>query len=403
MEIRPTYLIMVTDQNNNKFYNCFPDGDRFRVEYGRINQSSTTAYYPISKWESQINSKLRKGYKDVTDLKTDLTDGKNTKDPYKQIEVDSIRNVINNLQKEARNTVRRNYTVSTSAVTQAMIDAAQHELDCLSVVSTQASVERFNNALLNIFSIIPRSMGKVQTYLAATRADFDRIIVREQDLLDAMRSQVASVSIPIVSEAEASEKTVLEAFGLCMREASVSEIEMIKKRMGSQSFKFKQVWRVTNLETQERFERFVLDNDIKKTKLLWHGSRTENFWSILRTGLKIRPTNAVLTGSMFGNAIYTSPSCSKSIGYTSIQGSVWAGGSSNKAYIALFDVAYGIPYDVYAFDSKYYNLDFRRLQGYKQGATCLHAHSDKGMLRKDEICVYKEEQVTIKYLVEIGL
>ena len=34
--IRPTYLIMVTAENNNKYYNCFPEGDNFRVEYGRV-------------------------------------------------------------------------------------------------------------------------------------------------------------------------------------------------------------------------------------------------------------------------------------------------------------------------------------------------------------------------------
>jgi len=49
MEVRPTYLIMVTTANNNKYYNCFPEGDQFRVEYGRVDATKTTAYYPMSK------------------------------------------------------------------------------------------------------------------------------------------------------------------------------------------------------------------------------------------------------------------------------------------------------------------------------------------------------------------
>ena len=53
MEIRPTYLIMTTAENNNKYYNMFPEGDKFRVEYGRIDSTKTTRYYPISKFESQ--------------------------------------------------------------------------------------------------------------------------------------------------------------------------------------------------------------------------------------------------------------------------------------------------------------------------------------------------------------
>lgn len=401
IQVRPTYLVMVTAENNNKFYNCFPDGDRFRVEYGRVNSSSTTTYYPISKWDSQINSKLRKGYKDVTDLKAELN-VPDQKDPYKPIAVDSIRIVIERLQREARDTVRKHYTVSASAVTQTMIDTAQEEIDDLAILSGSISTDDFNDRLLNLFTIIPRAMGKVNGHLATDKSDFDKIIVREQDLLDAMRSQVVTADTIKIDDQPAADITVLEAFGIKMEEVGQNEIDMIKKRMGSQARKFKRAWRVINLETQKRYDQFVKDHDIKTTKLLWHGSRTENFWSIMRTGLKLRPTNAVITGKMFGFGIYGSPSCSKSVGYTSLSGSYWAGGAANTAYMALFDVAYGTPYDVYNFDPKYYDLTYDKLQRYKRGATCLHAHSDRGMLRKDEIVVYKEEQMTIKYLIEIG-
>ena len=59
-EIRPTYLIMVTTANNNKYYNLFPEGDMFRVEYGRVDATKTTRTYPMSKWNAQISSKLKK-------------------------------------------------------------------------------------------------------------------------------------------------------------------------------------------------------------------------------------------------------------------------------------------------------------------------------------------------------
>ena len=157
-----------------------------------------------------------------------------------------------------------------------------------------------------------------------------------------------------------------------------------------------------NQMSDELFDKFIEDNNINNTKLLFHGSRSENFWSIIKTGLVLRPTNAVITGKMFGYGCYYAPKCAKSIGYTSLSGSYWARGGNNTAYMALFDVAYGTPYDVYNFDSKYYNLDYNKLQQFKPGANCLHAHADKGMLRNDEIVVYKEDQMTIKYLIEIG-
>jgi poly [ADP-ribose] polymerase len=403
-EIRPTYLIMVTTANNNKYYNLFPDGDRFRVEYGRVDATKTTAYYPMSKWNSQISSKLKKGYQDVTDLKKDLVQeisASNPESPYKEIENTAVRAIVDKLQAMARETISKNYTVKASAVTQDMVDAAQKIIDALANNST--TTEEFNNNLLKLFTVIPRKMGNVRDYLADKTEDFAHIISKEQDLLDVMRGQIyVKQDDEPVETVEKKQHTVLEELGLVMEEADADDVALIKTLMRESVGKFRKAWRVTNLKTQGRFDKFVAENGIKDTRLLFHGSRSENFWSIIKTGLVLRPTNAVITGKMFGYGCYYAPKCAKSIGYTSLSGSYWAHGGNNVAYMALFDVAYGTPYDVYNFDSKYYNLDYNRLQQFKPGANCLHAHSDRGMLRNDEIVVYKEEQMTIKYLIEIG-
>lgn len=403
-EIRPTYLIMVTTANNNKYYNLFPEGDQFRVEYGRVDATKTTTYYPMSKWNSQISSKLKKGYKDVTDLKKDLVEeisSANPESPYKDIENAAIKAIVDKLQNLARETIRKNYTVKASAVTQDMVDAAQKVIDDLA--NNSSSVDEFNANLLKLFTVIPRKMGRVRDYLANKSDDFAQIISKEQDLLDVMRGQiyVKKDDEPVVT-VEKKQQTILEELGLEMEEATADDIALIKTLMKESAGKFRKAWRVTNLKTQERFDKFVKENDIKDTRLLFHGSRSENFWSIIKTGLVLRPTNAVITGKMFGYGCYYAPKCAKSIGYTSLSGSYWAHGGNNTAYMALFDVAYGTPYDVYNFDSKYYNLDYNKLQQFKAGANCLHAHADRGMLRNDEIVVYKEEQMTIKYLIEIG-
>lgn len=404
MEICPTYLIMVTSNNNNKYYNLFPDGDRFRVEYGRVDATKTTTYYPMSKWESQIKSKIKKGYKDVTNLKKDLVEEisqSSPESPYQEIENESVRRIIEKLQSLARDTIAKNYTIKASAVTQDMVDTAQKIIDTLANLSTR--VDEFNDNLLRLFTVIPRRMGDVRDYLAHSQNDFSKIIDKEQALLDVMRGQIYVK--PDVSEVQVENKksfTILEELGIEIEDADNHDIALIKTLMKESAGKFKRAWRVKNVKTQDRFDKFVADNNIKNTKLLFHGSRSENFWSIIKTGLVLRPTNAVITGKMFGYGCYYAPKCAKSIGYTSLSGSYWAGGSNNTAYMAIFDVAYGTPYDVYNFDSKYYNLDYNKLQQFKPGANCLHAHADKGMLKNDEIVVYKEEQMTIKYLIEIG-
>lgn len=405
MEVRPTYLIMVTTANNNKYYNCFPEGDQFRVEYGRVDATKTTAYYPMSKWNSQISSKLKKGYQDVTDLKKDLVEEisvANPESPYKDIENAAVKAIVDKLQNLARETIRKNYTVKASAVTQDMVDTAQKVIDDLA--NNSSTVDEFNDNLLKLFTVIPRKMGNVRDYLANKSDDFARIISKEQDLLDVMRGQiyVKPENDEPVETVEKKQQTILEELGLEIEEATADDVALIKTLMNESVSKFRKAWRVTNLKTQKRFDNFVTDNNIKNTKLLFHGSRSENFWSIIKTGLVLRPTNAVITGKMFGYGCYYAPKCAKSIGYTSLSGSYWAHGGNNTAYMALFDVAYGTPYDVYNFDSKYYNLDYNKLQQFKAGANCLHAHADKGMLRNDEIVVYKEEQMTIKYLIEIG-
>ncbi len=404
VEIRPTYLIMVTTANNNKYYNLFPEGDRFRVEYGRVDATKTTAYYPMSKWESQIKSKLKKGYQDVTDLKKDLVEeisSTNPETPYKEIENVAVKAIIDKLQSLARETINKNYTVKASAVTQDMVDAAQKIIDALA--NACSTINEFNDSLLKLFTVIPRKMSNVRDYLADSNDDFAKIISKEQDLLDVMRGQIyVKPEVEEVSPVEKKQQTILEELGLVMEEATKDDVALIKTLMKESADKFRKAWRVTNLKTQERFDKFVKENDIRDTRLLFHGSRSENFWSIIKTGLVLRPTNAVITGKMFGYGVYYAPKCAKSIGYTSLSGSYWANGGCNTAYMALFDVAYGTPYDVYNFDSKYYNLDYNKLQQFKQGANCLHAHADRGMLRNDEIVVYKEEQMTIKYLIKIG-
>lgn len=243
-------------------------------------------------------------------------------------------------------------------------------------------------------------MGHVASYMAKEVADFGRIIEREQDLLDVMKGQVYVP--PVVEDNNpscADEKTILEEKGLIFEEVDEQDIIKIKACLGSCTDKFRRAWKVKNIRTQKSFDEYVKDGNVA-TKMLWHGSRNENWWSIINSGLVLKPTNAVITGKMFGYGIYFATKARKSIGYTSLSGSYWAHGSASSAFMGLYDVAYGKPYDVYSFDSKYYSMDYKRLQDACPGASCLHAH-EGSMLRNDEIIVYQECQTTIRYLVEL--
>lgn len=401
MECTPKYLIMVTSSNHNKFYKMTPKGDHFDVEFGRVGAGSQYASYPIWQWDKKYNEKLRKGYVDRTDLVEDLIEKEkpSVSDGYREIENKAIAEIVSRLQAMARKAVAENYTVSSSKVTMAMVAAAQDQLTKMAGMA-DASVEEFNRALIELFGIIPRKMGQVSSYIATAQSEYGRILEREQDLLDVMRGQVY---VPSKESEKASlqngeTQTILEAKGLVFEEVTSDDIAVIKSALGSCADKFCRAWRVTNLVTQKRFDEYIKDG--VKTKLLWHGSRNENWWSIVGSGLVLRPTNAVITGKMFGYGIYFATKARKSLGYTSLSGSYWAHGSSSSAFMGLYEVAYGKPYDVHSFDSKYYSMNYEKLQKMCPGANCLHAHEGQ-MLRNDEIIVYQECQTTIKYLVEL--
>lgn len=400
-EITPRHLVMVTaGANNNKYYDMTPHGDSWTATYGRIGSSSQTRIYPISQWNSKYNEKVKKGYVDQTDLVQDLiSTEKPTQSEYKNIENKVIADIVDRLQNMARKVISENYTVSSNKVTQAMVDEAQSIITGLLDIT---QVDEFNSTLLKLFTTIPRKMLSVGSYIAKDSNEFNKIISREQDLLDVMKGQVVQKQTidEVKNENPINDKTILEHLGLVFEECSPDDIAKIKVALGSCADKFHKAWKVTNLRTQDRFDKFVKDNGIKDVRLLFHGSRNENWWSIIQSGLVLRPTNAVITGKMFGYGIYYAPKARKSLGYTSLDGSYWARGNSNSGFMALMDVAYGKPYDVYSFDSKYYGFNYDALQKNCPGANCLHAH-EGSMLRNDEIIVYKEEQCTIKYLVEL--
>lgn len=401
-EIKPRYLVMVTaSANNNKYYKQIPHGDSWTAEYGRVGSSPQRREYPMSQWNSKYNEKIRKGYVDQSDLVEDLIKvEKPKKSEYREIENKAIAEIVERLQAMARKAISDNYTISSNKVTHAMVDEAQ---DVLTSLIDAKDVDTFNETLLKLFTVIPRKMGNVKDYLAEKSDDFSRIIQKEQDLLDVMKGQVVQKQmIDENSEKDdiQNENTILEQLGLVFEECSTKDIAVIKDALGSCSDRFYQAWRVKNIQTQKRYDDFVRENHITNTKLLFHGSRNENWWSIINSGLVLKPTNAVITGKMFGYGIYYAPKARKSLGYTSLDGSYWVGGNSKFGFMALMEVAYGKPYDVYSFDRKYYDFDYQKLQQACPSANCLHAH-EGSMLRNDEIIVYKEEQCTIRYLIEL--
>lgn len=392
-------LIMVTDINNNKYYNMFEQADgTFKVEYGRVDSTVQHASYSMRDWDKKYREKTNKGYKDITHyfFIQDTTSAATVDETF--ISNDKfVKQLIEDLQRYANNTVKENYTVSTKNVTQKMIDEAQTIIDEIAkVYNSKYTKDDLNELLLKLFTIIPRKMGHVQDYLVNDGDSKERvakIIDNEQSILDTLAGQVL-IQEPVKEDKNNDKKVgILDQMGI-----SVSHVEdpkviaMVKKLMGDSSNKFSRLFEVTNFETEKRYKK----NKIENEELLWHGSRNENWISLFQKGLLIRPSGVATVGAMFGLGIYFADKARKSIGYTSLSGSYWVRGNANKAYLALFSVNLGNKKIVNRHSSECYNFSEKNISPYNS------VHATAGAdLRNPEFIIYNGNRCTIKYLLEI--
>lgn len=392
------YLVMVTTNNNNKYYEMIPKGNSFEVRYGRIGAGAQTKTYPESQFHTKLNEKLRKGYVDQTHLRRVPASG-NVAEPPKQTSskpATSSEKLINRLYAYAKGVVNENYRLKPDEVTQEMVEQAQYIIDLLTRHHENQSIEWFNGRLLELFAILPRRMSDVKVNLASSSNEFGRIIVREQNVLDAMKACVV-FSRPLVASATLTDDDVAK-MGITITDVTDEEAAKLKKMLGSQSHRYKRAWAITNTATDKAFKKYLSSHKLsaeKDTRRYFHGSRNENWLNILKQGLVCRPTNVVITGKMFGNGIYFAPKARKSIGYTSLSGSYWARGNDATGFVAVMDVIYGTPHKV----QRATWMDYNSLRK-KHHAHCVHAEAGQALVN-DEIIVYRDDQVTIRYLIEL--
>ncbi len=417
--LKKIYLIKVEpDANNNKYYNMQEVGDgTFKATYGRVGCAKPAVeIYPMSKWDSKYREKLsaRKGYTDKTHLFEEeiaqndaLPEGK--KQTLNEITNKVVASLVNDLRKYAKVSVQENYIVSSEKVTQKMVDEAQTLVDEITgLIKMNQEVAPINKLLVNLFQVIPRKMKNVKDHIFSggevldTKKELEeaqKLILLEQNTLDVMAGQVSTNTKLDIKEAKPSHKNILESMGLIIEEAPTSDIPTIKELMGPNKGQFHKAYIITNINTQTRFDKYVNKAADKKLELFWHGSRNENWWSILGTGWMLRPSNAIITGKYFGTGIYWANKMQKSLGYTSYNGSYWANGNSAKAYLSLAAVHVGKQLKIKNHEHWCYDLNWNNLK--KRGDyDSLYALGGAD-LRNDEFIIYQEPQCTVKYLIEV--
>jgi poly [ADP-ribose] polymerase len=401
-ELKPIKLVMVTAENNNKYYLMTPQGTQFVAEWGRVGVTKSVKTYAISKWDATYKEKIKKGYTDVSDLVTEnvtVTTHKKISDP----KIDALMSTLLGFSKKS---VADNYTVSSDAVTPLQVSDAQGRLDELTTLAgkfdQKYDVERANNLLLNLYTTIPRRMANVKHHLLDLIEDkpldrFRRIIDTEQKTLDVMSGQVKMRGV--AGTPNIPDQTILDVLGISVELGDSADEMMVRHLMAGDAHEFKAVYRVTHKETRDKYQKWTDETKTKRFGLFWHGSRNENWVGILQSGLLIRPSNAVLTGAMFGHGIYFADKYRKSANYTSLAGSYWARGAANKAFLAVMDVHVGNQLEIMRHSHDCYN--FNKAVMTQRGYDSVFAKGGADLINNEYI-TYDSAQSTIKYLVEVG-
>lgn len=388
-------LIMTTENNNNKFYIMSYDGkeDVFNVEYGRVESTSVKDCFHISSWDKKYNEKIKKGYKDVTFTVTTKVEIVETKE---KLTIDSGNKNADAFLLAMKNytdgLVKSTYSVKASSVTQEQVNTAQKHIDELNKLlsSKTRNVTLINTELLNLYTIIPRYMGKVQNYLLPA-IDINKVIDNEQDNLDAMASQVKQLSkSKTKSKSKVKEHNLLDTLGISIKESKDNkDIEYLLKQVTTSGKSVKSIFEVEKPEEDKIFKEWLKTQKNKSTRTLIHGTRCSSVIPIIETGLKIRPKgNFQFSGKVYGDGNYFSETVIKSLGYT---------GYDKDKVLLVYEVHTGEPFKYSGwFRGNSFTLNYKELSS--RGFDSTFVEAGNGLLNS-EIIVYKEEQCRLKKII----
>lgn len=397
-----------TKQSNKVYIMEELSDGTIKCTYGRIGEKMAVDIKSSSKWNATYRQKTTsRGYEDKTDEAVIKEAQAST--GMANISDAEVQKLFDDLMAYANQTIGANYKVTQDDVTQLQVDNAQKIINELATISKSSrkksdKIQPLNEKLLELYKTIPRRMKNVKDYLFSdgnfTLDEINNFISNEQDLLDTMAGQVTMLAQTTTdadeSDSEEKEENLLDKLGLEVSvETDAKQIAFVKGLLGGNANQMVKLYKCVNKTTQKRFDEHYAGAKNKLRKLLWHGSRNQNWFNIIQTGLLIRPSGVIHTGSMFGDGIYFANKAQKSIGYSSLSGSRWTNGNDNKGYLALFDVHMGKQYDVTSSNS---GLDQSTLN--QGGYDCTFAHAGSS-LYNDEIIVYESKRCTIAYIVEL--
>lgn len=411
------YKLILTEvgTNNNKYwYGYLYDDGTAASEYGRVGYNPQKCNYPNhSVLERKVREKFAKGYTELKVIGGSVTaSGGGTtvgKGDLHEIAKSQIVKTSNNptLDRLIKRFVDANVHKITSStqitynassglfatplgiITQEAIDDARDLLaNIAKFVRGNDYSEQLNQNVSKYLRLVPQNIG-MKLNVRNLFPD-DNAVQKQNDLLDSLESSYkASTTAPAKPSAKG-DKPLEQVFKVDLdvlnddkeRRRLEKWYETSKKKMhGYDNVKIREIFMVKIHEMDNGF-----DNKLGNITEVFHGTSQANCLSILKSGLKVSPpSTAAIAGKMFGNGIYGAINSSKSLGYTFNR---WGqGGVGDAGWLFICDFAMG----------KIYSTGYSC--GKPSGYDSIWAKAGNGLYH-DELIVYRNPQVNIKYLLE---
>lgn len=408
-------LIMCeADTNNNKFWTgTLRDNDDVFVEWGRVGMKAQSKLHVEAGrgfLDDKEKEKLKKGY---TPLKTLAVGGSTKTTVVETRDLSSIaRNQIkvgnSNLQKLVDRLVQANihqitsstqitFDVGTGLFTTPLgivtKDGITEARDLLAKIKA-TKVESAKALISSYMRIIPQNIG--MKFDVTKIFGTDELLVKQSDLLDSLESSYQALQKP---KADPTTPTI--------KEESIFNVELDiltdAKEISRITKKFhetrKSIHSSSKLDVKDIFTvhinhirtSFQSGKGVGNIQELWHGTKKANLLSILKTGLKVSPpSTASIAGKMFGNGLYFSDQSTKSLNYAY---GYWDGKYDNNCFMFLADVAMGKAFTPGSYDR--HSLP-------RSGYDSTFAKAGQSGVQNNEMIVYRENQVDMRYLVEFA-
>lgn len=409
-EYPEAYLTCINPYGNNyKFYWLRPKTingvtQNVGATYGRIGSLPGERFgvkdvkdpFPSQMYWIRYYEKLSKGYIDATEeyLGENEEVGENDTSsrtlPSRVLSKDeeAEKELYDMLLRFARNVVEKSLA-EPQRITCSMIRSSREVYERLAEFSSvhldekdaQEVVQGFNTILMELLMICPRRVELVSTQLATSVSDFADILEREASLVNAMEA---------VKEGQRKDSDTFPGWeGIKVERGTCEERQEVMDLIDpSMRANVKDIFFICPRGGREVFKEFCDQNKITDVRQLMHGSRKENWFSIVQNGLLLpHHNNARKTGQALGAGIY--------FGNCSIKCSHYA--NYGTYLLGIFDVAYGKPKKVVDDDHNAYQVHTAEELA-QEGKNCIHYHR-KGVAWADEIVVFDERAICMRAIV----